>query len=618
MRQKRLNNGTCVMKNGTKNLAFFKKVLFLLFTLLFLWLASSPKIYARNNATFREEKNSAYYQSKIDSINKILHRRKLAKDEKLKAKLYSELVNLHAKTGNLEKALHFYKKALLLFKKRKDRAKQIELHRAIALAYFSKEYYHVSIEFLKKELDLYEELNDTLNFAATTTEIGVLYMKNDTYEKAIDFFLRAFEIYKRINNPKGQAKIQNNIGNIYRKQEKYDIALTNLQEAYEMQKKVGDRFLLSSIQKNDKKEIADMLCELGQVYTHTAQCKKAKEVLDSSYSISVENRFEKIEMKCYKHYSQLYEKQNQGFLAVDNFIKYTNLKDTIHKKELNRKVEEYKKILEIEEKEKEVKEKEIELAQLELDKQINFRNSLFILSFLFAGLLVLVYFFLFMKKRKNKLLNAKNIELENANKNLRLELNEAEEADKTKASFLTEMSHKIRNPINEILEASNLLLKQKNDDNMRSEFVDKINKNSKDMQKVINTIIEIAKIEAGKIHVEKQGNYRDKTILIVDSDTINFLFIKALLIEHLGAKILGADNGKQALELCRQNRDIDLILIDIELTVLDRYEASSEIRKLNKEIPIIAQTTQVSDKEKILDAGYNDFISNLLLTAMRC
>ncbi len=201
---------------------------------------------------------------------------------------------------------------------------------------------------------------------------------------------------------------------------------------------------------------------------------------------------------------------------------------------------------------------------------------------------------------------------------MRLELNEAEEADKTKASFLTEMSHKIRNPINEILEASNLLLKQKNDDNMRSEFVDKINKNSKDMQKVINTIIEIAKIEAGKIHVEKQGNYRDKTILIVDSDTINFLFIKALLIEHLGAKILGADNGKQALELCRQNRDIDLILIDIELTVLDRYEASSEIRKLNKEIPIIAQTTQVSDKEKILDAGYNDFISNLLLTAMRC
>lgn len=99
-----------------------------------------------------------------------------------------------------------------------------------------------------------------------------------------------------------------------------------------------------------------------------------------------------------------------------------------------------------------------------------------------------------------------------------------------------------------------------------------------------------------------------KVILIAEDDFVSYKLIQNYLMDY---KILYADNGKMAVELFKQNPDIDLIFMDIKMPVMDGFEATQQIRKFNKEIPIIAQTAFAlkGDKEKALAEGCNDYIT---------
>ncbi|WP_319266156.1 ATP-binding protein [uncultured Draconibacterium sp.] len=99
-------------------------------------------------------------------------------------------------------------------------------------------------------------------------------------------------------------------------------------------------------------------------------------------------------------------------------------------------------------------------------------------------------------------------------------------------------------------------------------------------------------------------------ILIAEDDKISRKYL-TLLINGYADEILEAENGIKAVEVCRANTDIDLILMDIQMPEMNGYEATREIRKFNKDVIIIAQTAFAlfGDREKVLDAGCNDYIS---------
>lgn len=99
-------------------------------------------------------------------------------------------------------------------------------------------------------------------------------------------------------------------------------------------------------------------------------------------------------------------------------------------------------------------------------------------------------------------------------------------------------------------------------------------------------------------------------ILIAEDDpyTKNYLTI---ILQNMCSEILYADNGLDAVAICRRNPDIDLILMDIKMPQMNGYEATREIRKFNNDIFIIAQTAyaMASDRKKAMEAGFNDYIS---------
>lgn len=99
-------------------------------------------------------------------------------------------------------------------------------------------------------------------------------------------------------------------------------------------------------------------------------------------------------------------------------------------------------------------------------------------------------------------------------------------------------------------------------------------------------------------------------ILIAEDDEASQLLLTATL-GKFAKVILTATTGIEAVEACKQNPDIDLILMDIRLPEMSGYEAISLIREFNKNVIIIAQTAYgfSSDREKAIEVGSNDYIS---------
>ncbi|MFK5982929.1 MAG: PAS domain S-box protein [Flavobacteriaceae bacterium] len=99
-------------------------------------------------------------------------------------------------------------------------------------------------------------------------------------------------------------------------------------------------------------------------------------------------------------------------------------------------------------------------------------------------------------------------------------------------------------------------------------------------------------------------------ILIVEDDETSSWFLGDML-GNLGKKVLYAANGLEAVEICRNNPDIDLILMDMKMPIMDGYEATRQIRQFNKKSFIIAQTAFAlkGDREKAIKVGCNKYLS---------
>lgn len=100
------------------------------------------------------------------------------------------------------------------------------------------------------------------------------------------------------------------------------------------------------------------------------------------------------------------------------------------------------------------------------------------------------------------------------------------------------------------------------------------------------------------------------TILIVEDVDTNYFYISALL-EKLNAKIIRAINGKKAVEFCRNDPSIMIVLMDIDLPIMNGYEATKAIKQLRPELPVVAQTAMAmsGEKERCIEAGCDEYLA---------
>ena len=101
-----------------------------------------------------------------------------------------------------------------------------------------------------------------------------------------------------------------------------------------------------------------------------------------------------------------------------------------------------------------------------------------------------------------------------------------------------------------------------------------------------------------------------KKVLVIEDNEANRYLMRKIL-QKLGYQVFEGVDGYSGVKIAIAERP-DLIIMDIQLPVMDGYEATKKIRTIEetKDIPIIAVTSyaMVGDKEKILKAGCNVYI----------
>ena len=102
---------------------------------------------------------------------------------------------------------------------------------------------------------------------------------------------------------------------------------------------------------------------------------------------------------------------------------------------------------------------------------------------------------------------------------------------------------------------------------------------------------------------------RKLKILITEDDEISEMLM-SIALKSYSREILKANNGTDAVEICRNNPDIDLVLMDIKMPGLNGYEATREIRRFNADVVIIGQSAygDIVDQEAAMELGWNDYI----------
>lgn len=103
---------------------------------------------------------------------------------------------------------------------------------------------------------------------------------------------------------------------------------------------------------------------------------------------------------------------------------------------------------------------------------------------------------------------------------------------------------------------------------------------------------------------------RQLTILIAEDDEISYKYLESVLSKE-DIRIVHLADGLNTVKTVKENSDIDLILMDIKMPDMDGLDATREIRKFNKTVPIIAQTGYALslDDEKAKEAGCDDYLS---------
>ena len=110
---------------------------------------------------------------------------------------------------------------------------------------------------------------------------------------------------------------------------------------------------------------------------------------------------------------------------------------------------------------------------------------------------------------------------------------------------------------------------------------------------------------------QMKENQMNQLKILIAEDDVSSEKLMSIVVRKFAKEIILVETGTEAVEACRSNPDIDLILMDIQMPEMDGYEATRQIREFNTRVVIVAQTAYAlsGEKEKAVEAGCNDYIS---------
>ena len=392
------------------------------------------------------------FENAIISINKANKLTNLLNDKSIKADIHISIANLHYTIHNFDKAESETINAINLLKDQNDKEHLAKAYNQYGLILIENNKYIEAENYLKKADKIFTDLNDEIGRANTILAYGLLELKKGNPKIAINYFEASLSLFKT--------------NNLYRQE-----SLSYLKES--------EALLLL-----DTSNIPNSL-------------DNAKITLNNALEIIERENYKDLKIEYYNVASKLAIEENNILKAVDLLQLYTQKKDSIHDiylKALSSASDNESNIGDLNEI---IANQQDDLN--EKQKSINFGKMTTGLSIALIIILSLLALSLFknnnLRAKANDLLKDKNIELT-------LSKERAEKASLAKAQFLSTITHELRTPLYAVTGLTHLLLEE-NPNADQKEHLNSLKFSGEYLLSLINNILDLNKLEANKVEIEK-------------------------------------------------------------------------------------------------------------------
>ncbi len=373
--------------------------------------------------------SSKYYITKAIKIANNIN------NYELLAKSYKSAGVTYYFTGDYNKALDYYNKALVIFNKLKDLENSSKVYNNKGIIYEHWGDYQKSMSNYLKCLKIEKQLHDTIGIAGSYNNLANTYFYIKNYKQGIYYLKKSYAIFKN-NDKEQEANILNNIGKFFENDNKIDSSLIYYFDALKIRKQINDKEGLSLSYNNigyiyllkkeyktaihyfytslklakslsNKKQIFSTSENLSKAYHNINNIDSTEYFLNKCLNLTDSTNFFTYKVNYYLIKSEISRKQNKINEALNYYIKYSKLKDSL----LNRKnIENTELIYQKFKNQQNNKELKIKNLQIEKTKAENkFKDKLNFLLTLSITLLILfllfvIYLFILNKRTNKKLI----------------------------------------------------------------------------------------------------------------------------------------------------------------------------------------------------------------------
>lgn len=421
--------------------------------------------------------DTTIYYSKL-----LLNNIKFPEDDTSKASLFLIMAQAYERKGEMNQAEKFSKKALEIYDKKNHIQGQIACLNILGNVELKRGNFDKSLKYLRKSMLWAARTQNHKLLAEAFNIIANVYLHSQQFDKAKVFYEQSLKIFTTISDSIGIAYVLNNLASVYIKTNKFDVCIQLLENAREIASKKhfpllesnilnnlghihallrqyakAEKYMLQAIQSarkhHDMTSLTSGLSNITYVYLQTNQLNKAKAYLDSAILTAKTHHITHKLPIIYRNYSIYYDKIGDYKQAYNYYTLYHTLYDSLLNERFALQAQQFEQEFQELRKKQEIalKEKENQILKIK-----NERKNLIILFFISISILMIITIgmltrMIILKRRQNKQLQTLNEEMNNKHQQLLMLQKSLEEALHAKDTFLSILSHDLRNPCASII-----------------------------------------------------------------------------------------------------------------------------------------------------------------------
>jgi len=425
------------------------------------------------------------------------------KDDKNLASTLNNLGIIHYQQGRYAEALDHYLRSLALRRALDDLRGSALVLNNIGKTYQDWGNPEQALAFYLEGLEMSEKSTSQVALGYSLHNIGTVYEGRAEHAAALNYFRRSLSTYAAVDNTGGIAMNRAAMGRVHNAAGEHDAALAELEPA-----------LAVATNSQSREHQASALLHMGIAYMGKGDALTAQQYFERSLVLGQQLGKRDLIKDDYMHLSEALSARGDFARALLYFKAYATLKDSIFDVLSGQQLANVQAEYENEKKEREnVLLRQEHLAQ---EKVIKAQDQRALLISAVLGLVLILAIVMGVayrqKQRDHGLLTAANAELENeigVRRRTETELSRArdaaEAANRAKSTFLANMSHELRTPLNAIIGYSEILREEAVDAGEQGAIVDldKIQGAGRHLLALITDVLDLSKVEAGKMEIER-------------------------------------------------------------------------------------------------------------------